>query len=140
MLTFLLCLLHLCSNDSLGLPVLGDEVLAWEAVPDTDLQAYEVWRQEGPCLVVNPALTSIRVSGTSCLAPNDTALLRVRACDTGGLCGDFSNEVEFLPFTCISGREEVTLGPDPRDTFNPNCEAMCFADATYRLPEDRRCQ
>lgn len=128
MLFLLLCALHICSNDSLPLPILGDAVLAWDAVPDTDLQAYEVWTRDNPCLVVSPELTQIRVDGTSCLQPNDTAWLRVRACDTGGLCGDFSNEVEFLPFTCVEGREALT------------CEALCFADAPYRLPETSRCQ
>ena len=132
------CTTHDCSNDNLPFPILGDEIIEWDPVPDEDLAYYEVWTDR-LCLTILAPASSVRVAGTSCITNNDTAVLQVRACDTGGLCGNFSNPVEILPFTCVDGRESVTLGPAPRDTFNPNCEALCYPDAPFRLPEERRC-
>lgn len=111
------CTEQSCSNDPVPAGVagvLGDETLAWDAAvdPNGDVVTYELWsttRTDGPCLIT--AQTSLLLAGTSCLSGTDTARVRVRGCDPGGLCGGYSGEVEFLPHACIEGNHEVPCYP-----------------------------
>lgn len=124
----LACMLHACSNDALVPPVIGDEVLAWTAVDYSRPVSYELtadegasvcWRGEGhpwgACLDTGPQgrcrareERAVNVSATDC-APrhNETACVRVRACDDEGDCSAWSADcVEFLGHPWVEFRME----------------------------------
>ncbi len=145
------CLLHDCSNDTLG--VFGDERVSWSPAVGT-VTAYEVWRSGDaePCLIVAGDPTSIRVAGTACLAYRDDRPpsadtdriyeLRVRACngtDAGSpaRCGGLSGAVAFVVPSCLEHAAPCMLPPDGTESC-PTCERRCYSDQPLPLPLSQR--
>jgi len=114
-----LCQLHSCSNDTEG--VLGDEEICWTG--DLTADWYEVRRtdQTEPCSTTTD--TCLCLPTTSCLDPDETAYIIVRACSDESGCSDWSESVEFLPFSCLRAAE------------SGDCEDLCEEYSVYRLEE-----
>lgn len=125
-----------CSNDPVPVGaagVLGDERLCWD--PSERATSYEVCTvDEAAC--VTTAETCLTVAGTSLVARNDTAWLKVRACNHSNpeappSCSAWTPDpVEFMPFVCLmSGRGWPRNG----------CEDLCYPRAPRRFPHLARC-
>ena len=111
-----------CSNDPLPL---GDEALRWS--PAARAERYEVARvlESGKAEYFD-----LTETGTACVAPSDTVLLAVRACNAVG-CSGWSEPVEFGAWACVrqfNWRTDVTGEP-----IADRCEAPCYAGAPLRF-------
>ncbi len=117
----MMCILALCSNDPFPL---GDEIMVWDPVELGVVSYYETCRFDfDPPICMTTIDTAILVSGTPLIQPNDTAYLRVRACNHTNQtqppgCSDWSAEtVEFLPYACFRGEYEEPCYPGAPQRF-----------------------
>jgi len=127
-----------CSDDP---RTLGNERVCWAAVPDPDLSHYVVEaRSTGPDhetnrVTVQAPATCLTIAGTPLVRPNDPVEIRVSACDTGGLCGAWSNVVTVQPWACLRQVNcrwvQTTRGP--RWTCD-GVETPCYPGAPRRAP------
>lgn len=96
----LLCALHSCSNDTLG--VLGDEALTWDPAPNASI--YHVGRvlpDGGVQACLSTTETSAPITpGGACDPPGRGPHFVVQMCTPDGECGAWSDPVEILPFAC----------------------------------------
>lgn len=138
MLSLLLCVLSICSDDMVGR--LDNQGLRWS--PSEGATYYVVARQrwEGETVIHEECAstngTSVDLTRTECYADG----LAVKACKPdpeGGpdLCSDYNTmePVQMWPWACLRGHTQHT-GPQPRDNWTETCEEPCYTGAPRRMP------
>jgi hypothetical protein len=95
------CVLHECSDDTLG--VYGNEIIQWDPVTPQPTR-YQIFRElpeswvwwKMHCMDVPGNQPTAFLTNSKCLKTGPRVLIYVRACN-GAVCGPLSNPVEFIP-------------------------------------------